>query len=102
MDLIYIYILNGDRGQDLIYSIFQSITPEQLISSLIFRNRLIYHDIRALLKINGVDTKFPDMRRNTPVATRLLRALWPDEYEILEKQLDENRKAFEQNKDYKR
>lgn len=78
---IYSYITSGLRGQDLADLCTSTIDIVIFLSSLIFRNWMIYIDIRALVQINVVSNKFPELPLQTAVVFRIIKALWPEEYE---------------------
>lgn len=75
MESIYSYALRGFRGIDLATAISEVLDPQVHIYPLILRNSTIYHEIRGLNIIHNVPIRFPEIRQNTPVVFRIIRAL---------------------------
>lgn len=57
----------------------EGIYPKIFISSLIFRNCLIYHDVGALLHMKELKIDFPELKRQTHVVFLIIKSLWLDD-----------------------
>lgn len=96
MDNIYAFITNRLRGNDLAEAYAEPIATNTFISSVIFRNRLIYHEIHSLLLVNGLPMDYTEVKRQTPVVFRIMKALWTEEYDELTKILVKCKKGCKQ------
>lgn len=56
---------------------------------------MIYIDIRALLQLNSIYTKFPELPRQK-IVFRIIKALWNEEYDELTLKWKTNKKDYEQ------
>lgn len=96
METNYSYITSGFRRQALADLCSSTIDTDLFLSSVIFRNRMIFIEIHALLKMNGISTKFLGLPRQTPVVFRIIAALWSEGYDDITTKWKNNKKDFEQ------
>ena len=91
-------IKNGLRGNELANNLSETLDADSFISSEIFRNKLFYHIFRTKLITNEVNVSFPDIPNQAPVAFRLLKRLWPKDYNRLTEKWYKNHNEYEEFK----
>lgn len=72
------------------------LTQNLLFLHLYFLTAYLLRHHRLLFRMNGVNIDCPEIKQQTPVSSRLIKALWPEHFETLDNQLEENRRNYEQ------
>lgn len=80
--------------KELARCLAQDINPEDFISVSVIKNRMFYHDFRTILVFNGINSTFTDMPGHTPVPFRIIKELWPDQYDTLTEQWTRNKATY--------
>lgn len=68
---------SGSRGEELSIIVGEQMNPAQLFSPTIVHQRGLYSWLWNVLEAGGIITLFEDHSNRTPVAHRIIRAIWP-------------------------
>lgn len=83
MDIIHEFIASGIWVTTFMVYVQMPLTLIHLSLILSSATGSIYHDICASFRINGIQMVYPEFKRQTPVAFRIIKALWTDDVDEL-------------------
>lgn len=73
MDTNYAYFTLGFIYQGLADIFAEGIDANTFISALIIQNRLIYHNLRALLRMRNLKLDFSELKKQISVVYRIIK-----------------------------